>query len=281
MKAALLQIRASDDPAENLDALRDLIAEAAAGGADMVFTPEVTNCVSASRTHQNAVLRTEAEDPTLAGLRDAARMHGIWINAGSLAVKSDPPEERFANRSFVIDPEGAVTARYDKMHMFDVQVSETETYRESAGYAPGAEAVLAQTPFGTLGLSICYDLRFAYLYRALAQAGAQILTVPSAFSTATGPLHWEPLLRARAIETGSFVIAAAQVGTHPTSRGKQRKTYGHSMVVAPWGDVLLDAGEETGVFTVDIDLDAVADARRKVPSLSHDRAFDGPRVSPV
>lgn len=148
-------------------------------------------------------------------------------------------------------------------------------------YAPGDAAVLAETPFGTLGLSICYDLRFAYLYRTLAQAGAEILTVPSAFSTATGPMHWEPLLRARAIETGCFVIAAAQMGTHPTSHGKQRKTYGHSMVVAPWGEVLLDAGEEEGVFLVDLDLPAVAEARRKVPSLTHDREFSGPRFSPV
>ncbi|MHA6324485.1 carbon-nitrogen hydrolase family protein [Roseivivax sp. CAU 1753] len=276
MRAALLQITASDDPAENLVLLRGLVADAAARGADMVFTPEVSNCVSASRTRQTEVLRHEAEDPVLAGLRAAAADHRIWLSAGSLALKSAPPETRFVNRSFLITPDGGIAARYDKMHMFDVAVSESETYRESAGYAPGDRAVLAETPFGRIGLSICYDLRFAYLYRALAQAGAEILTVPSAFSTATGPMHWSPLLRARAIETGSFVIAAAQVGTHRASRGKERRTYGHSMVVSPWGEVLLDAGEETGVFVVDLDLKAVQDARRKVPSLTHDRAFLGP-----
>ncbi|SIS52156.1 Predicted amidohydrolase [Roseivivax lentus] len=276
MKAALLQFCASDDPAENLVTVAAMIAEAAGKGAEMVFTPEVTNCVSASRTHQSEVLRTEAEDATLAGLRAAAAEHRLWLQAGSLALKSDPPETRFTNRGFLIGPDGAIHARYDKMHMFDVQVSENETYRESAGYAPGDRAVLAETPFGTLGLTICYDLRFAYLYRALAQAGAEILTVPSAFSTATGPAHWEPLLRARAIETGAFVIAAAQVGTHRARRGKGRQTYGHSMVVSPWGEVLLDAGTDEGVFQVEIDRAAVEDARRKVPALTHDRAFSGP-----
>ena len=176
----------------------------------------------------------------------------------------------------LIGPDGAVVARYDKMHMFDVQVSEAETYRESSGYAPGDLAVIAQTEVGRIGMTICYDLRFPYLYRALAQAGAEILTVPSAFSTATGPMHWEPLLRARAIETGCYVLAPAQVGKHDVVEGKQRTTYGHSLVVSPWGEVLLDAGKETGIFMVELDLDQVADARRKIPSLQHDRTFSGP-----
>lgn len=276
MRSALLQITSSDDPDENLRTVTELVARAREEGAGFVLTPEVTNCLSASRTRQSEVLRRESDDATLAGLRESAAKHGLWLLIGSLALKSDPPEDRFANRSFLIDPSGRVVARYDKVHMFDVQVSETETYRESAGYAPGERAVTAETPFGTVGLTICYDLRFPYLYRRLAQAGAGILTIPSAFSTGTGPWHWEPLLRARAIETGSYVLAPAQAGTHAASRGKRRRTYGHSMAVSPWGEVLLDAGGETGMFCVDLDMDAVAEARRKVPSLTHDREVTGP-----
>ena len=225
-RTALLQITSSDDPDENLPRVAEQVRAAAAEGATFVLTPEVTNCVSASRTRQREVLQTESEDKTLAGLRNEAARAGIWLLIGSLALKSDPPEERFANRSFLIAPDGAIAARYDKMHMFDVQVSEDETYRESAGYAPGTRAVTAKTPFGTVGLTICYDLRFPYLYRALAQAGAEILTVPSAFSPATGPLHWEPLLRARAIETGSYVLAPAQTGDHDATRGRARDDLG-------------------------------------------------------
>lgn len=275
-RAALLQLTSSDDPGENLSRVAREVRAAAADGADFVLTPEVTNCVSASRTRQHEVLRPEREDATLAGLREEAARAGIWLLVGSLALKSDPPEERFANRSFLIAPDGAIAARYDKMHMFDVQVSETETYRESAGYAPGARAVTAETPFGTLGLTICYDLRFPYLYRALAQAGAGILTVPSAFSPATGPLHWEPLLRARAIETGSFVLAPAQTGDHAASRGRARSTWGHSLAVSPWGEILADAGTAPGVSFVDIDEGAVAEARARIPSLDHGREFEGP-----
>lgn len=276
MRVALLQITSSDQPIENLAMVQSLLHQAKAGGADLVLTPEVTNCVSSSRSHQRDVLQFEADDLTLKGLRETSNDLGLWLLVGSLALRSDPPEERFANRSFLIDPEGDVAAHYDKMHMFDVQVTETETYKESSGYAPGRQAVVAQTPFGQIGLSVCYDVRFAYLYRALAQAGAKILTVPAAFSPATGPMHWEPLLRARAIETGSFVIAPAQTGAHSVSRGKKRSTYGHSMVISPWGEVLLDAGTETGVHFVDLDLDAVQQARQKIPSLSHDIEFVGP-----
>lgn len=276
MRAALLQLCAGDDPEVNLTATVDMIEQAVAEGADMVLTPEVTNCVSASRTRQTEVLQTEQSDRTLAGLREQAARLGVWISIGSLALKTDDPDGRFANRSFMIDPSGDIRARYDKMHMFDVRVSDTETYRESAGYRPGNRAVVCDTPFGTVGLSICYDLRFPYLYRALAQSGATILLVPSAFSPVTGAAHWEPLLRARAIETGAFVLAAAQSGTHHATRGKQRATYGHSLAVAPWGEVLTDAGTEIGVTLVDLNLDAVEQARKRIPSLTHDQIFEGP-----
>ncbi|KUF09540.1 carbon-nitrogen hydrolase family protein [Pseudoponticoccus marisrubri] len=276
MRVALLQMCSSDDPAENLVTMQRAIAEAARAGAALILTPEVCNCVSMDRAHQQAVLHPQDSDPVLAGLRMAAADHGIWVLAGSLALKSDPPETRFANRSVLIDAEGAIVATYDKMHMFDVQVSETETYRESAGFAPGARAVLGHMPGAVLGLTVCYDLRFAYLYRALAQAGAQILTVPSAFSPGTGPMHWQPLLQARAIETGCFVLAPAQTGTHAARAGRPRRTYGHSLAVAPWGEVLLDAGTEPGLHLLDLDLGQVAEARRKLPSLTHDRDFTGP-----
>ncbi|MCC1493103.1 carbon-nitrogen hydrolase family protein [Cognatishimia sp. F0-27] len=276
MRVALLQMTSSDAPEENRRMITPMLEEAARQGAAMVFTPEVTNCVSMDRAHQARVLATQSEDATLAHLQAEAARLGLWINAGSLALKSDPPEPRFANRGVMIDPSGAITATYDKMHMFDVSVSPTETYRESSGYAPGSRAVLARTPLAAIGMTVCYDLRFPALYRALAQAGAEILTVPAAFSTATGPVHWQPLLQARAIETGCFVVAAAQTGTHPSQTGKPRRTYGHAMIVSPWGDVLLDAGTRPGVFIADLDLDQVADARRRVPSLTHDRAFDGP-----
>jgi predicted amidohydrolase len=276
MRAGLITLCASDDPGANLPVTRDLVREAAAGGAGLVLTPEVTNCVSASRERQQAVLRSEDDDPTLAALRDEARALGIWLLIGSLALKTEDRDGRFANRSFLIGPDGGIAARYDKIHMFDVEVSETETYRESAGYRPGDRAVVVPTPLATLGLSICYDLRFPHLYRALAKAGAQVLTVPSAFSPVTGAAHWEVLLRARAIETGCFVLAPAQTGTHSAAEGRQRSTWGHSLAVDPWGAVLVDGGTAPGVSFADLDLSMVAEARRRVPSLSHDRPFRGP-----
>ena len=275
MKAALLQICSSDDPAENLDTLSGLMESAAKQGADFVLTPEVSNCVSLDRAHQAAVLCLEADDPVLAGLRQKARDLAVWLSIGSLALKGGAGG-RFVNRSFMISPKGEITARYDKIHMFDVQVSQTETYRESDGYEPGDTAVLVPTPLGCFGLSVCYDLRFPHLYRRLAQAGAEILLVPSAFSPVTGRDHWETLLRARAIETGCFVAAAAQTGQHRARSGRARHTYGHSMVVSPWGDVLLDAGTEPGVYTVDIQLEQVADTRKRLPSIQSERDFRGP-----
>ncbi|MCT8158542.1 carbon-nitrogen hydrolase family protein [Pseudoruegeria sp. SHC-113] len=276
LRAGLLQLNVSDDPAANLPVTQGMVAEAAAQGAQFVLTPEVTNCVSASRTHQQAVLQPEAEDRTLAGLRESAAKHGIWLLIGSLGLKTEDADGRFANRSFLIAPDGSIRARYDKIHMFDVEISEAESYRESAGYRPGAEAVLADTAFGKIGMTICYDLRFAHLHRALAKAGAQILTVPAAFSPVSGAAHWHVLLRARAIETGCFVLAPAQTGTHAASTGKSRQTYGHSLVVSPWGEVLHDAGDAPGVSVVDLDLSLVEKCRKQIPAITHDRDYTAP-----
>lgn len=276
MKAALLQLNSGDDPAANLAATSELVAQAAKQGAGFVLTPEVTNCVSQDRARQQQVLQHQDDDITLAGLRNAAVRHGVWLSIGSLALKTADPDGRFANRSFLIDPAGQIVAQYDKIHMFDVTVSMSETYRESAGYRPGRRAVVADTPFAKIGMSICYDVRFAYLYRALAQAGAQVLLVPSAFSPVTGAAHWETLLRARAIETGSYVLAAAQTGTHSVHSGKSRLTFGHSLAVSPWGEVLVDMGTAPGIAMVDFDLAEVAQSRKRIAALSHDRPFEGP-----
>lgn len=276
MRAGLVQLNVGDDPVANLPGTVDLVRRAAAGGAGFVLTPECTNALSGNRTHQRAVLRHEDEDATLAALRDEAARAGIWLLIGSLGVLTHDADGRFANRSFLIAPTGQIAARYDKIHMFDVNVSETEIYRESAGYRPGSAAVLADAGFARIGMTVCYDLRFAHLYRALAQAGAQILTVPAAFNHITGAAHWEVLLRARAIETGCFVLAPAQTGFHAETHGKGRRTFGHSLAIAPWGEVLADAGTEPGITLVDLDLTEVTKARARVPSLSHDRKFTGP-----
>jgi len=273
MRAAILQMCSSDDPGENLQAVLSALSEAKAAGADILLTPEVTNCVSQSRAHQAGVLRLEAEDQTLASVRKAAREAGIWVLLGSLGLQSGDPDGRFANRSFLISARGEIAGWYDKIHMFDVNVTETETFRESDGYRPGDRAVVVETPLATFGLSICYDMRFAYLYRDLAKAGAQVLTVPAAFSPVTGKAHWETLLRARAIETGCFVIAPAQTGDHRVSTGKPRQTHGHSLVVAPWGEVLLDAGTDPGLHIIDVDVKEVDKARGRVPSIRHDRPY--------
>jgi len=276
MLIALVQTTSSDDPRENLARISARIREAANDGATFILTPEVSNCVSMSRSHQEQILQLEADDLSLSGYRALAGELGVWLLIGSLALKTGDVDGRFANRSFLIDPSGEIVARYDKIHMFDVDVNKDETYRESDGYRPGAKAVVAPTPFGDLGLSICYDLRFAYLYRALAQAGAEILTVPAAFSPVTGKAHWESLLRARAIETGCYVLAPAQTGQHSAGRGKERQTYGHSLVISPWGEVLADGGTEERTVLVEIDRSEVAQARRKIAALCHDREFEGP-----
>lgn len=276
MRAAVLQLTAQDFPAGNVAPVRDAVRVAAAAGAGFVLTPECTNCVSSSRSHQRAVLVDEGRDPVVAALRDEAARAGLWVLAGSVLLAEPGGDGRFVNRSILIGPDGGIAARYDKIHLFDVDVSATETYRESAAIRPGDRAVLAPTPFGLLGLTICYDVRFPHLYRALAQAGAQVLCIPAAFSPVTGAAHWETLVRARAIESGAWVLAPAQTGQHPVTVGPPRRTHGHALAVAPWGEILGDAGTEPGMLLVDLDLAAVADARRRVPSLAHDRPFAPP-----
>jgi predicted amidohydrolase len=279
LTVGLLQLNVGDDPLANLAQTIPLIRQAASQGARLVLTPEATNLLSPDRGHQQKILRSEAEDPTLSALRAEAKSLGIWLLIGSLALKTDDPDGRYANRSFLIDPEGRITARYDKLHMFDVSISDSEQYRESAAYRPGAHAVLAEVDHIPLGLSICYDLRFPHLYRRLAQAGARILTVPAAFSPTTGAAHWETLLRARAIETGCYVLAPAQCGAHPAPHSPERqprRSHGHSLAVDPWGKLLLDAGDRPGVSILTLDLELVDKARSRVPSLTHDRPFDGP-----
>ncbi|MFG6083542.1 carbon-nitrogen hydrolase family protein [Paracoccus litorisediminis] len=277
--AGLVQLCVSDDPARNLITTRALIREAAGRGAEFVLTPEATNILNADRKTQDRVLCTEDSDPTLAALRAEARELGIWLLIGSLSLKTgDPEDSRFANRSFLIAPDGGIVARYDKLHMFDVQVSPTETYRESASFRPGATAMVAEGSW-PIGMTVCYDLRFPHLYRDLAKAGAQVLTVPAAFNVTTGAAHWEVLLRARAIETGCYVLAPAQAGLHENvlSSGRpHRRSYGHTMAVDPWGKVLADAGTEPGVTLVTLDPAAVVGARSRIPSLTHDRVYSGP-----
>lgn len=272
MRAGLIQLCSGPDPAANLGVTRRYLHEAAAAGAKLVLTPEVTNIVTADRAHLAANIHPEQTDPTLAALREEAARAGVWLLIGSLAVRTADPDGRFANRSYLVSPEGSIAARYDKIHMFDAEVSETERHRESATFRPGTRAVLADTGIGKIGLTICYDLRFPDLYRRLAKAGAEILTVPAAFTRATGKAHWESLLRARAIENGAFVLAPAQTGEN----AKGRATHGHSLAVSPWGEVLADAGADPGVTMVDFDLSSVDDVRGRVPSLRHDREFQGP-----
>jgi deaminated glutathione amidase len=274
IRAALVQLTVTDDPLANLPMTLALVKKAVAGGADLILTPECTNLLSSNRAHMAAILQREDQDPTLAALRQAAP--GRWLLIGSLGVRTDGPDGRFANRSLLIGPGGDIAARYDKIHMFDVNVSPTEVYRESAAYRPGDRAVVARAGAVTLGMSVCYDLRFPHLHRALAQAGADILTVPAAFNHITGAAHWEVLLRARAIETGCYVLAPAQTGFHAEAHGKGRRTHGHALAISPWGEVIADGGTEPGVTFVELDLQQVADARHRIPALSHDRPFDGP-----
>ena len=276
MRAALVQLTVTDDPVANLAATLGFVRQAHAQGAQFILTPECTNGLWSNRAAQKAALRLEEDDATLAALRDEAGKLGVWLLIGSLALLTGDEDGRFANRSFLIRPDATIAARYDKIHMFDVNVSETEVYRESAAFRPGSQAVVAQTPFAPVGMTVCYDVRFANLYRRLAQDGAQIITVPAAFNHITGAAHWETLLRARAIENGAFVLAPAQTGFHAEADGKGRRTYGHSLAIAPWGEVLADGGTEPGVTLVDIDLTEVAKARGRVPSLQHDRGFDAP-----
>lgn len=256
-------------------ALRPMVARAREMGADFITTPENVTLVDRSRKRMLAKVRTEVDHPAIPAFQAMARETGAWLLAGSLTIKLD--DEHVANRSYLFDAQGAVVARYDKIHMFDVDLKGGDSYRESATVRSGGEAVIAPTPWGLLGMTVCYDLRFAALYRALAHAGASFLTVPAAFTAFTGKAHWHVLLRARAIETGCFVIAPAQVGKHEDGR----ETYGHSLVVAPWGEVLLDGGDQVGVTTAVIDTARVEEARSMVPALTHDRPFKTPRPATV
>ena len=266
--AAMIQMRSGLDPAANLAAALKLIDEAKAAGADYVLTPEMTNILAAKREQLFAKIVAEEQDTTLTTLRDVARKLAIYIHIGSLAIKASP--EKAANRSFLIDRRGEVVARYDKIHMFDVDLAGGESYRESDTYRPGELAMIADLPWGRLGLTVCYDLRFPALYRALAEAGASFLAIPSAFTRQTGEAHWHVLQRARAIENGCFVLAAAQGGKHENGR----ETYGHSLVVNPWGRILAEGGTELGVVMAQIDPSEIVAARSRIPSLHHGRRFE-------
>ena len=264
-RAACVQMRTGLDVDRNVFDVSALIRDAAKQGATFISTPEMTTLFEGEGAALLAKAEPEAEGTALPRLRALAEELGVWLHIGSMAIKLS--ETQCANRTFVIGPDGRVRATYDKIHMFDVQIGDGQTYRESARYRPGERLASIDALGTTVGLSICYDLRFAYLYRALAKAGAQVLTVPAAFTKTTGEAHWHVLLRARAIETGSFVIAAAQCGRH--ENGKD--TFGHSLIVDPWGRVLAEAGTEPGVIVADIDPKLSVDARAKIPALTHDR----------
>ncbi len=275
--AACIQYTAGPDPEPNLKEISGLIRQARDAGADFIATPEVSNFIESGKRRRDKA-RREADDPFLAGMRDLARETGAWILVGSLVI--DPADnsgdDRLANRSFLIDATGGIVARYDKIHMFDIDLPGGESYRESNAYRPGGGTVVAETPWGKLGMTVCYDLRFPYLYRSLAHAGAQFLSVPSVFTVPTGKAHWHTLLRARAIENGCFVFAPAQWGEHAGGR----RSYGHSLIVDPWGKVLADGGEGVGIVTAEIDPAEIAKARGMVPSLRHDRDFTPPELAP-
>jgi predicted amidohydrolase len=274
-RAGLIQTNVGNEVAENVAFVSEQARLARAAGADFIMTPENTGLIGANRADTLAKAQTEDSHAMLAAARACARETGAWFLLGSIHVRV-PDEEQIRNRSYLIDALGGIVASYDKIHMFDVRLPGGESYRESSTFKPGTRSVLAETPWGVLGLTICYDLRFPYLYRDLAHAGASLLSIPSSFTVPTGQAHWHALMRARAIETGCFVFAPAQVGTH---KGSNRKTYGHSLVVAPWGEVLVDAGgEKAGFVVADIDLAKVAEARQMVPSLSHDRKYTAPEL---
>jgi predicted amidohydrolase len=266
-RAGLVQLCTGTDMARNAEAACGLVREARRLGADFVATPEMTNVIDSRRDALLEKVTEEAADPVVAALRELAGELAIHVLIGSVALRAG---DRLVNRSLLVAPDGAIAARYDKIHMFDVDLDGGESYRESRTYRPGDRAVTADLPWGKLGLTVCYDVRFPALYRCLAQAGAELITVPSAFTRQTGAAHWHVLLRARAIETGAFLLAPAQGGKHESGR----ETYGHSLAVTPWGEIVAEiAGDAPGVVTCDIDPAAVAEARRRVPALAHDRPF--------
>jgi predicted amidohydrolase len=277
--AACVQFTAGSDSEPNLRMVRDLVRRARDVGADLIMTPEASNFVESGRRRREKA-RREADDPFLTGMRSVARETGAWLLIGSLVI--DPTgepdatagETRLANRSFLVDPGGRIVARYDKIHMFDIDLPGGESYRESNAYRPGGATIVVDTPWGRLGMSVCYDVRFPHLYRALAQAGADFLVVPSVFTVPTGNAHWHLLLRARAIENGCFVFAPAQWGEHTAGR----RSYGHSLIVDPWGEVLADADDGVGIISARIEVARIAEVRRMVPSLQHDRRLTEPEL---
>jgi deaminated glutathione amidase len=270
IKVACVQLRSTDDVNENIATASNLIRNAAKAGAHFIATPENTTLMAADGGAKLEKTVAEADDKAVPAFAALAEELGIWLLVGSLAIKVSATKT--ANRSYLFDPKGRVEARYDKIHLFDVNLPSGETYRESNTVAPGAEAIVVNLPWARLGLSVCYDLRFPQLYRTLAKAGAEILTVPSAFTETTGKAHWHVLLKSRAIENGCFVVAPAQGGTHANGR----KTYGHSLIIGPWGDILAEGGIDPGVVAAELDLEEVARARARLPSLHHDRPFRPP-----
>ena len=279
VRIGVIQLTSGIDPAANADVVRARLLDAADAGARIAFTPEMSGLLDRDRDRLLANARGEGADLTLAAAREVAAATGMWVQLGSLAVRAAPGDERLANRAFLIDGTSEIVARYDKIHLFDVDLGEGQRYRESATFTPGDRAVVAATPWGPVALSICYDMRFSALYAKLAEATPTIIAVPAAFTRPTGEAHWHPLLRARAIEAGAFVVAAAQSGVHEDGR----ETYGHSLVVGPWGEVLAEAADGPGVLVADLDLAAVASARARLPTLAHRRqfAFDTPADATV
>ena len=272
-RVGLVQMCSGRDVARNLADAEALVREAARQGAQYVQTPEITTLMETERARLFAAIRPEEGNPAIAHFSTLARELKLWLHMGSMPVLLGTG--RIANRSLLFAPTGEIAARFDKIHMFDVELPGGETYRESKNYQPGNAGVLADLPWGTLGLTVCYDLRFPHLYRALAQAGADFLAIPSSFTRKTGEAHWHVLMRARAIENGCFVLAAAQAGKHEVGR----ETYGHSLIVSPWGEVLADAGTATGVIVADVNPGEVQEARQRIPSLQHDRPFQIIRAS--
>ena len=275
--AGLVQMRAGEDIATNVKDASELIRAATGAGAHYVQTPEMTSLLVRDRERLMKLVRDEEHDESLKAFRELASGLNIWLHVGSLPMAFGDGRERVANRAFLISPDGKVAARYDKIHMFDVDLDNGESWRESRTYQPGEVAVATDLPWGRLGMTICYDLRFSALYRALADRGADFIAVPSAFTRQTGEAHWHVLLRARAIEAGVFIFAAAQAGRHEDGR----ETYGHSMIVDPWGEILAEAGTEPGVVTAEIHPGRVADARRKIPVLQNGRRFAVAYDAPV
>lgn len=272
MRIALLQMNGGIDPAKNAATLVAGISEAKKGGAQMLFTPEMSGLLDRDRRRAAAHISTEGDDIVLAAVCQAAKDQAIWVHLGSLALRSDTDPDRLVNRGFMINNRGEICARYDKIHLFDVDLDTGESWRESSTYDGGQAAIIAETPLGTVGLSVCYDLRFADLYRALSDSGATILTIPAAFTVPTGEAHWHILMRARAIESASFVVAAAQVGEHEDGR----VTYGHSLVIDPWGGILLDMEDKPGIGFAEIDMARLDEVRRRIPVIAHRRSFAAP-----